>query len=199
MPSTTSQTAPVSGGFLNSPRAQRRFMLISALVLTVGVVAFIAAYVLRGTGNRYTDTISNQNAQLSHPEKAVPISKTELQVARKFIETAVLRKDLPAAYRIAHVDLKGRMSLKQWDTGNIPVIGYPAANAKTAAFQVDFSYQTSALLEVDLVAKRGSPSSVRPHLLFFLGLKRDHGRKDGRWLVNYWEPHWKPPIPEALH
>ena len=177
------------GTLVNSPRAQRRFLWLSGAVLVAGIAAFVALVLFRGTGNAYPDKFSKQPAQLAKPEKKVPISANEIAIARKFIKTAVMRQNLDAAYNITHVDLKGRMTRKAWDTGNIPVVGYPALNADTAPFQVDFSYQDEALLEVDLDAKPGS--GVRPELLFFLGLKKSHGK----WLVSYWEPHWKPPIP----
>ena len=32
-----------------------------------------------------------------------------------------------------------------------------------------------------------------------VGLKREHGKKNGRWLVDYWQPNWRPPIPMAVH
>ena len=35
-------------------------------------------------------------------------------------------RNLDAAYTIVHPDLKGTLTRKQWDTGNIPVISYPA-------------------------------------------------------------------------
>jgi hypothetical protein len=178
-------------GFLSSPRNQRRILVGSAVIFVIGLVAFISLVLLRGTSNAFNSPISNQPAQLLHKEKPVPPSKAALTVARTFMETAVARKNLDYAYTLVHPDLRGRMTRKQWDTGDIPVIGYPANNFDTASFQVDFSYPTSMLLEVDLVAKPGS--NVRPHLPFFIGLKKVHGA----WLVNYWEPHWRPPIPSA--
>jgi hypothetical protein len=185
------------GKFLSSPRAQRRLLIGSSAVFAAGVIAFVALVLMRGTSNAYVGTLSNKPATLIKKEKKVPPSPAALKVARKFIETAVLRKNVDASWNLVHVDLKGRMTRKQWDTGNIPVVDYPANNAKTASFQVDFSYQTEMLLEVNLVAKKGSPSTVRPNLDFFLGLKRAHGKPNGRWLVNYWEPHWRPPVPLA--
>lgn len=177
----------------SSPRAQRRFFWISAGVLALGIALFVALVVFRGTGNAYPDKFSNQKATLAKPEKTVPISKAEIAVAREFIRTAVLRHDVAKSYDIVHVDLKGRMTRKEWATGNIPVIDYPAENENTASFQVDYSYPTSALMEIDLVAK--PHSGVRPELLFFIGLKRKN--TSSKWLVNYWEPHWKPPVPAA--
>ena len=164
--------------------------------MLVGAGVFLATVVFRGTPNAFTDTISNKPAKLYHPEKTVPLSKEQAQLARQFIQTAVERRNLDAAYTIVHADLKGDLTRKQWDTGNIPVVTYPARNADTAAFTVDYSFKTSALLEVDLVAKRGEDQ--RPHLLFSSGSSAQAGSPTGRWLVNYWQPHWKPPVPQAV-
>lgn len=185
----------MTGGFLGSPRRQRQLFWGSVVVLLAGVGVFLALVVFRGTPNAFTDTFSNQPAQLYHPDKKVPISKEQLALARRFILTAVARKDLDQAYNFTHPDLRGGLTRAQWDKGNIPVVYYQARNAKTAAFTVDYSYKTQALLEVDLTAK--AHTETRPELLFFLGLKREGGKPTGRWLVNYWEPHWRPPVPQA--
>jgi hypothetical protein len=187
----------IMNGFFNSPRNQRRLLFLSAAILAVGIAVFVSLVLLRGTSNAFTDTISNKPAQLYHPEKPVPVSKSELSVARKFIKTAVARQDLNAAYSLVHADLKGALTRSQWNTGNIPVIYYPARNAGSAAFVTDYSFKTSALFEVDLVAKPGQDQ--RPHLLFYVGLKRAGAKQTGRWLVSYWQPHWRPPVPEAVH
>lgn len=181
--------------FFGSPRAQRRLLIGSSIVFAAGVIAFVALVWMRGTSNAFVGTISNKPATLVKKQIRVKPSPEAFKVARKFIETAVLRQNVDASYNLVHVDLKGRMTRKQWDTGNIPVVDYPANNARTAAFLVDYSYQNEMLLEVNLVAKAGS--GVRPNLTFFIQLKREHGTKNGRWLVSYWEPHWRPPVPLA--
>ena len=192
-------TTPHAGGFfsgiVSSPRAQRRLLWISAAVFVAGAIAFISVFVLRGTGNAFNSPISNQPAQVAKPEVPAPPSKAAFAVARKFLQTAVLRKNLDSSYTLVHPDMKGALTRKQWGTGNIPVIGYPANNTATASFVVDYSYKTSMLLEVDLVAKPGS--GVRPHLDFYLGLKRAGDKPTGRWLVSYWEPNWRPPLPNG--
>ena len=121
--------------------------------------------VFRGTPNAFTDTLSNKPAQLYHPDKKVPLSKEEVALARRFIKTAVERRDLNAAYTIVHPDLKGTLTRKEWDTGNIPVVSYLARNADTAAFSVDYSFKTSALLEVDLVAQARQGPAPRAAVL----------------------------------
>jgi hypothetical protein len=175
--------------FFDSPKNQRRLLVSSVVFFLIGTGAFVSLVLLRGTGNAFKSPISKTPAQLVKPDKIAPVSPAALAVARKFMETAVLRKHVDAAYSLVHVDLRGRMTRKEWDTGNIPVIGYPANNTKTAQFVIDYSYDTSMLAEVDLVAKVGV--DIRPHLDWYIGLKRAHGDPHGRWLVSYWEPHWR--------
>ncbi len=174
-----------------SPRKQRRLLWVSSTVFVVGLVVFLSVFLLRGRGSTNVP-LSHTPAQLAPKEVKAPPAKAAFKVAREFIETAVLRKNLGKAYGIVGSELKGGMSKRQWMSGNIPVVGYPADNTKTTAFNVDWSYTNQLMLDVDLVAKPGS--HVRPHLDFWLGLKRVGG-KHGRWVVNYWIPNYRMPIP----
>jgi hypothetical protein len=36
------------------------------------------------------------------------------------------------------------------------------------------------------------------YLFFAIGLKREGGKPTGRWLVNYWQPRWSPPVLDAV-
>jgi hypothetical protein len=180
-------------GWLASPRRQRRLAWLGGALLGVLLVALLSLFVFRGSSGIHSP-ISNQPAQVAPKEIKAPPTEEALQAARRFIETAVLRKDLDVAYALVGPDIKGGLSRKQWETGNIPVVGYPADNTRTAGFNVDWSYANELMLDVDLVAK---PSAdVRPHLDFWLGLKRVGG-KHGRWLVDYWIPNWHPPLPTS--
>ena len=179
-------------GFLDSPRQRRRALIVGAGFLILGIGMVLALVVMRGTPNAFTDTFSTKPALLYHPDKKAPLTQEQIRLARRFIRTAVERRNLDAAYDIVDPDLKGTLTREQWDRGDIPVVFYPARNGDSAAFVVDYSYETAALLEVDLVAKRGQDQ--RPELYFFLGLKRDGGKLAGRWLVNYWQAHWRPPL-----
>ena len=189
------QSSGISGALWGSPRRQRRFFWLSGAVLLAGIAAFLAFVVFRGTSNAYPDKFSNQPAQLNHPDKKAPVTKEQISLARRFLKTAVTRTDLKSAYWLVGPDLRGGLSQKQWMTGNIPVLYYHADNADTVAFKTDYSFQKQALFEVNLHAKPGTEN--RPTLLFFIGLARQGGKANGRWLVNYFEPNWRPPIPMA--
>jgi len=189
------QSSGISGVLWGSPRRQRRFFWLSGAVLLAGIAAFLAMVVFRGTGNAYPDKFSGQPAQVSHPDKRAPVSKEQISIARQFIKTAVARTNRASSYWLVGPDLRGGLSQKQWVKGDIPVLYYHADNADTVAFKTDYSYQKQALFEVNLHAKPGTEQ--RPTLLFFLGLARQGGKANGRWLVNYFEPNWRPPIPMA--
>ena len=166
---------------------------ISGCFLAVGVVVFLAVFVF-GESSGLHSPISKQAAQSAPKEvKAKPDPKA-YKVARTFMETAVLRKNLDTAYPLVDHELKGGLTKKQWETGHIPVDPYPAGNIKTAGFEVVWSYKTQLMLLVDLVAKKGSGSNIRPHLPFWLGLVRAHNKPNGKWLVNYWVPDYTPPV-----
>jgi len=170
-------------------RNRVRFGLVLAGV-AAGVAALFLLVPSHGTTNL---PVSNKPARLAQVDKRAPRDPASVQIARGFIETAVMRKNLDWAYDHVHPYIKGLMTRAQWDKGTIPVIPFPAENAATAQFLVVYSYQTEVLFDVDLVSKAGS--GVRPHLNFYIGLKRAGDKITGRWLVSYWEPNWRPPVP----
>jgi hypothetical protein len=188
------QTSGTLSGFRNSPRRQRRFFIFSGAVLLAGIVAILVT-VFRGTGNAFPDKFSSQPATVNHPDKKARVSKDQISLIRTFIKTAVARRNLKSAYWIVGPDLRGGLTQKQWLGGTIPVLSYHAVNADTVEFKVDYSFERQALFEANLHAQRGT--EARPSLLFFLGLKRQGDKANGRWLVNYFEPNWRPPIPMA--
>jgi hypothetical protein len=89
------------------------------------------------------------------------------------------------------------MSRQQWDKGNIPVIPFDAQNADTTAFIPQFSLREEVEFEIALVPKQHAIYAGTRPLRFYIALRREHDKPNGRWLVSYFEPHWKPPIPLA--
>jgi hypothetical protein len=184
----TDVSSPTSSpsGFFSTPRSQRWLMWISGAVLVIGVAVFLGVFLSRGSSRPAPANISTlssgpsskTNSATSNPKVAA--SADALKVARTFLETAVLRKNLDAAYALVGPDLKGGMTRAQWRTGNISVVPYPAVNAKTATLRVKSSTKTELMLQVGpLVARKGS--GVRP-AAFDLNVDRI----GGKWVVNYW-------------
>ena len=186
---STESTA--TGGRLSSPRAQRRLLWGSGAVLGIGLIVFLSTVVFRGSPG-IKAPLSTLPAKSAPKQIKAPPDPAAYKVARKFVETAPLRKNLDAAYPLVASEIKGGLTEAKWDKGNIPVIIYPAGNAKTAGFTVLWSYKTQMMLVVDLVARKGA--HVRPHLPFYLGLRRAGNKPTGHWLVDYWQADWTPPV-----
>jgi len=172
-----------------SARTQRQVSLVSALVLIAGVVAFTVAY-LGDTGTSQETPLSDAPAQVFSPRKQIPLEKEARRVAGRFILTAVARENLGESYELAHPELRQGLTKRQWLTGNIPVVYYPAKAIETATFKVDESYANEAILEVALLPKESA--KVKPQI-FFIGLKK----AGNRWRVNYWVPRAAPAVPSA--
>jgi hypothetical protein len=179
--------------FRTSRRLQRRAFFGSLAVCVSGIVALSVVVLLPNQSNAFNAPISTVPAATIAKDPVAAVDPASERIARQFLLTAVQRKNLDWAYDNVHIDLKGRMSRKVWDQGNIPVIPYDAANAKTTAFIVQFSLRTEVEFEVALVPKVHSVYASRP-LRFYIALRREHDKANGRWLVSYFEPHWKPPI-----
>jgi hypothetical protein len=179
--------------FKASPKAQRRFFFASLGVLTAGIVALIVLVLLPNKPTK-DQPLSNQPAQLVKKDPKRPVDPEAIAIGRKFLLTAVVRKDLNWAYDHVHVNLKGRMSRKEWDTGNIPVIPCDAENATTTAFIPQFSYQREVEFEIALIPKPHSVYCGERPLRFYIALQREHDSPTGRWLVSYFELHWHPPV-----
>lgn len=172
-----------------SARTQRQISLASVLVLTAGVVAFTVAY-YGDTGTSQETPLSDERAQVFTPRKQIPLDKEARRVAGRFILTAVAREDLAESYELAHPELRQGLTKREWLTGNIPVVYYPAKAIETATFKVDESYADEAILEVALLPKESA--KVKPQI-FFIGLKK----AGNRWRVNYWVPRAAPAVPSA--
>lgn len=163
-------------------------------MLAIGIAVFLGIFLTRGTtqsatAGQHVSTVSTPPAATTPAkvQKHVAPAKSALQVARTFLLTAVLRKNLDTAYGIVGPALKGGISRAQWRTGNIPVTYYPAGNAKTAQLVVKSSTKNQLLLEVGL---KGRPGTHVKSLGFTLGVDRI----GGKWLVNYFISDYRIPV-----
>jgi len=176
-----------------SPSGQRRFFLASLGVLAAGVVALVVFVVLPSTPTK-DKPLSSGNAQLAPRDAKRPVDPEAIKVARGFLLTAVVRKNLNWAYDHVHPDIKGRLTRAEWNTGNIPVIPCDAANATTSALIPQFSFQREVEFEIALIPKPHSVYCGTQPVRFYIALRREHDTTDGRWLVSYWEPHSHRPV-----
>ena len=174
-----------------NPPTRRSLSLLAGLILVAGVVAFAVTWI-GDTGKSEETPLSNKPAQIFTSRKQVPLDVEARKVAGRFILTAVARENLGASYSLVHPELRQGLTRKEWLTGNIPVVYYPAKEIETATFKVDESYPDEAILEVALLPK--DAKKVKPQV-FYIGLKKAGEGTAARWMVNYWVPRAAPQIP----
>ncbi len=169
----------------------RKAMPWILVVLVVGGVIAIISIKYANTGHSTATPLTNKPAvDVSKVPATVKLTPGATRVARRFIESAVARKNLGSSYSIVTDEIKQGQSLKSWKTGNIAVVPYPVVDVKYAPMKIDFSYPTEAQIEVALLPKAG----VKVHGQLFI---MDIVKRGGKWLVNSWVPRSSPPVPNG--
>jgi hypothetical protein len=177
---------------LSSRKVQRALPWIAGGVLALGVITFLQ---VMNRPKSTEATKSTRPAKVLKKERTVPPSPEARQVVAKFINTAVARKNLAAAWRISGPNIRAGLTRKQWMTGDIPVVPYDVDRAQRAPVRLDWSYPNEASFQVILLAKKGSAEKDQA---FFITVKKFGKGKSGRWLVDYWAPYAPPAVPDEL-
>lgn len=112
-------------------------------------------------------------------------------MAGRFILSAVVRRNLADSYAITGPALRQGLTLKQWQTGNIPVVPYPTPELKPVHMSVTLSTKNEASIRVFLDPKV-TTADVKPQI-FIMQLQKSQGS----WLVTAWVPYNAIAIPLA--
>ena len=174
-------------GLLASPRRRRRLAWSAALLTVFGAVVFA---MVTFTGPKpAADAPSSASAPYwLPPDEPVTVAPTRarvsagLDVARRFIATAVARRHVERSWALVTPSLREGYTRAQWARGDIPIIPYPVESAR---WEIDYTYAKEMGFQVALFPRRGE--KVRP-TVFNLDLKAV-GRGDRtRWLVEGFTP-----------
>jgi len=179
---------PVSR-LLSSPRRRRRFRRGGVLLALAGVGVFVGLH-YSNTGKRFPEHFSAEPVQkVPAPLVAADLSlvdrKSVQEIAARFIDTAVLRRHVDAAWRITTPKLRQGLSRHEWDTGNIPVTPFKAEAVREIKYRLDWSGENLVYLKVAIVP---TSTSGLEGQAFDIGLARNGRVDDHKWLVDYWVP-----------
>jgi len=168
---------------LQSYRWRRRLAWLGALaVLLVGVA--LAIVLLPGSPrNQETEqTSAALPPQTTAIEKPTHVTAAERQAVDRtlgaFVRTALTREDPAAAWDLVTADFKGGVSRKEWNSGTLPVIPFPAQVPKHLSWQVDSSYAGDLTLDLLLQPRRGAHVGA---IAFTVEMQKEE--RSGRWLV----------------
>jgi hypothetical protein len=97
----------------------------------------------------------------------------------QFVNTAVKRHDVDAAWNLVTPELRAGISRSDWDKGNVPVIPYPARGTTFHDWTVDFA--SAKEVDLELMIGKSKTDSIQ----FSGTMKKLHGR----WLVDSLNPN----------
>ncbi len=179
-------------GTLSSPRRRRRLAWSGGALLVVGA-AVAAGVIWPNTGHSVQlPQHEGVKAVFATPE-SVPFTGARgdavLRVEQRFVDHAVFRHDVAAAYDLVTPSLRGSLTRERWAAGVIPVEPYPAAAVKEIRGRPLYSYDDRVSLEIRFLPKPGAAVAAQA---FDLVLRRTlptaAGGTAGPWLVSSWLP-----------
>jgi hypothetical protein len=170
-----------------SERARRRLRW-SGIALTV-IVGIAAVVVLFPRAHPEPEHLRNVPADV--PEATPPsvaaspaLRKALAAETAEFVRTAVRRQHLDEAWPLVHANLRQGLTRKQWLTGSIPVVPFPAIGI--AEWHIDWSYADDVAADVVLVP---APKAGLYRKSFTIEFKRVRSQGQERWLVYTWVPN----------
>jgi hypothetical protein len=159
-----------------------------------GVVAAAGCAALIGllypnTGEKEAKFQPGRPTVVHEEPRATPLSKADLASSQKvidaFVTSAVLRHHLARSYEIVTAHMREGMTLRQWETEDIPVVPFPARDFALAKSKLIYSHGNIARYDVAILARPQGQTSSALFTIELHALRRGVAR---RWLVDYWEP-----------
>jgi hypothetical protein len=171
-------------GYLESPRRRRRAVGAAVLVF-LAIVGTIVGLTWSNTSDE-KETFQPGKAQVVQQQVPVALTAADrravLRAVDRFVEDAVARRDLAAAYDLTAPELRGGVSRREWSRGEIPVASYPVYRH---GVRITDTYRDDVSVQLFLQARRRS--SVEP-LGVDMELKAVGKGAKRRWLVSYYLP-----------
>jgi hypothetical protein len=174
---------------LSSRRFNRWLLVLGSLVLVAGIIAVVVTF----TNNSKTEN----SAPTGPPIKAAPPAQPNIKmpaqawnVASRFMFTALPRKHLATAYRLADASMLGGMSLSQWKTGSIQAPYFPTAKIVRYNWK-NTNYRHPREIAQNVILIPGKSSGTFRPMPSLIILKKI----GGQWKVDYFGPVNGPPVP----
>ncbi len=166
-------------------------------MIALAFVVFMAgslAVVMKVTAYNRPPTNSQPNPSPFFRDGArIAVPKAARVTMRSFINDAVLRDDLAAAWKESTGVVHGGLTLKQWMTGTIPVTPFDPGDTVITPVKVVESRANRVWFELLVTSKELSASGSAGGEFFCQLVPRNGG-----WIVSYWgQKGWNPPIPAS--
>lgn len=171
-----------------SYRRKRLLLVLLALFVVAGGIAAAVVELPTGTKLDRSSVSHPPRGQLrsEQPQRSRQLAATErrqlLSSVFLFVTTAVARNHLERSWAIVDPSLRQGLTRRQWVTGNIPVVPFPAA--AIGALRVASVVGENAMVEMVL---EPTARSHLPRKTFVMEL-REQSTQPRRWFVSSWTP-----------
>lgn len=189
----------------STPRQSRLptiLLAVGAAVLAAGIIVLV----IRLTNGSSSSTSSQVSPAQSHSSKPVippkppaapHIKYSQLPAGlratvKKFIMTAVVRKNVASSWNITTPGFHAGMSRKAWAKGSIPVQYFPVYQYGHSNFNVKAKTPNEVAVRISMAA---TPKSGMRATTFDLGVHKFGTGKNVHWKVDYWMPFYTPAMP----
>jgi hypothetical protein len=120
--------------------------------------------------------------KIPKPHAFAPRKNVVMDVAEKFVMTAVARKHVEDSWELAAPSLREGYTKRSWSKGEIPVVPYPVYSAR---WRLGYSVTDEVNVKVALFPP---PRSKMAAAVFDLVLERFRPHGHTRWLVSQFTP-----------
>lgn len=164
----------VDGDAVDGCQSETRSPRLTWVMVAVGLTMAVAVAAIAPTGLAWWSGPTRSSAALGSAVRQGP-ERQALEAAHEFVETAVARRRLVLAWRLAAPSLRLDLTASAWLSGSIPVPSYPVAEAK-AVYVVEATRPGRTLVRVVFEPLAHSTAEWG---VYDLGLVLE----GGRWLV----------------
>jgi hypothetical protein len=176
-------------GMLASPRRRRRFTWGAGLLAAAAVVGLAVVLMPDNNGEKMPGTRAGKPKLVAPAPKHVRIGTADQAAAKlaaaKFIDTAVLRRNVDQSWALTAPELRVGFTRKAWNTGDIPVVPFPADQLESVNYHTDYTIKNHIGYQVSMLPHENSKALA---VLFSMELVKRGSPASPHWLVDYWAP-----------
>jgi hypothetical protein len=176
-------------GMLASPRRRRRLKWGAAVLATAGVVG-LAVVLMPGDNGDSTPSVRSGKPTIvapapKHVRMAAADKAAAMHAAAKFIDTAVLRRNIDESWELTAPELRAGFTRKAWQSGDIPVVPFPAHELHSVRYRTDYTIKDHIGYQVSMLPHADSQAQA---VLFSMELVKRGPAVRPHWMVDYWAP-----------
>jgi hypothetical protein len=175
-------------GLLSSPRRRRRLGWTLAVVLPLAAIVVVSiVYSTSGTDDTpvATDTTGPAEPVVATIKVTPAVRRRVDETVQTFVHTAVIRRNLAAAWPLASPVMRQGVTRREWVGGNLPVQPFPAAALQSADWRLRYRNERTLGIDVMIQPKEGSGAPVA---VYAAELTAPGSGTPRRFLVDSWYP-----------